>query len=104
MEECGLFTVNLTSVPYSKDYNFVSFHVEDDSVVSNPESIITKLRIRESFGMLVRVFRIPQEGLANALLHMVIKFLNILDGPLCINQPIIQRPKTSLWVFLRPLV
>ena len=81
-----------------------SFHVEDDSVVSNPESILAKFRIRESFGILVWVFLITQEGLANALLRMVIKLLNILDGPLCINQPIVQRPKTSSWVFLRPAV
>jgi hypothetical protein len=69
--------------------------IEDRTIVSNAKAIGAEFGLFQGFGMGQRIMFVSQEGFLDTLPHIRIERVNIPDGAVCIDQPILHRPNTS---------
>lgn len=98
--EAGDFTpalsfVDFSSVTDTQDHDLIPFQIEHDTIVTDAKPVRTQLRLPQWLGMFERIRFVATEGLADALLYLCVKRVDISDRTVSVDQPILHRPNTS---------
>ncbi len=101
-KRCLSSFVELPSVAYPQNDNVTSLNIENNPVITDPESIRAELGIGQIFSIGKWICFISLERISNPPLGAGNKLLNVPDGSMRINELEFQSPKTSSWVFRRP--
>lgn len=96
--------IDLSSVSHAQNYNLASFQIEDDAIITDAKSVGAQFRLLERLGVLERIGFVTEESFPYALLYLQIKRIDIPDRPVCVDQPVFHRPKTSWWGFTFPVL
>ena len=96
------FSVNISPVTYPQDNNLTAFKIEDNSIISDSESISSKLRVSKYFSISVRVLLISEKGFPYTFFNFGWKLLDIFVSPVGLYEVEPHRPKTSSCDFIVP--
>ena len=78
---------------YSQYNDFLTFHIEDYTVISDAKTVTSQLRISKGFGVLVRIVQIAKKGFSDAFpdisakCQWSFKSVPILVNEKCTTQP-----------------
>jgi len=81
--------VNLSSVPYPQNHDFIFFDIENNPIITNPEPVAAKAVVGQGFGAPQWVRLKSEQGLTDAGFNLFLQFLNIFDSPPGINKPVV---------------
>lgn len=86
----------------TKDHDLILFKIKDNTVIADAEAVGSHFRLFQRFRILLQwIAFIPKEGLPDALFHTRAKRIDVFNGTVRLDQPVLHRPKTSVCDFTR---